>query len=319
MSGTTPAPGKGRRGPESAGDRLARLLVLLPWLMEREQTPVADAAARFRVSEHQIVSDLELAAMCGLPPYVDELIDVFIDDGVITVGVPRLFTRPLRLNAREGFSLLAAGRAAMGLPGADPTGPLGRALDKLEAALGARPVLRVDVAQPTFLAAVREAAAGGERIEISYWSARRAQRSERVIEPVAVVADGGRWYLRARDADSEEERWFRVDRIEGVQPTGERFTPSHGPPTPPDWREEFADSTLVTLRIDPEARWIAERYPVTDVHPDGDHFVVALPVTSRRWLERLLLRLGPMATVLEPAELAGAGADAARRVLARYP
>ena len=60
--------------------------------------------------------------MCGLPPFVDEMIDVFIDEGIVVVGVPRLFTRPLRLTAPEAFALLAAGRAAMELPGADPTG-----------------------------------------------------------------------------------------------------------------------------------------------------------------------------------------------------
>ena len=58
--------------------------------------------------------------MCGLPPFVDEMIDVFIDDDTVYVGVPRLFTRPLRLTAPEGFALVAAGRAAMQLPGADP-------------------------------------------------------------------------------------------------------------------------------------------------------------------------------------------------------
>ena len=36
------------------------------------------------------------------------------------------------------------------------------------------------------------------------------------------------------------------------------------------------------------------------------------------WLERLLVRLGPDARVLRPRTPGGAGADAARRVLARY-
>ena len=58
--------------------------------------------------------------MCGLPPFVDEMIDVFIDDDTVVVGVPRLFTRPLRLTAPEGFALVAAGRAAMQLPGRRP-------------------------------------------------------------------------------------------------------------------------------------------------------------------------------------------------------
>ena len=56
--------------------------------------PVDEAVARFGVSREQLIHDVELAAMCGLPPYVDEMIDLFVDDDVIYAGVPRLFTRP---------------------------------------------------------------------------------------------------------------------------------------------------------------------------------------------------------------------------------
>ena len=123
-------------GRRTAEDRLRGLLVMLPWLMERGEVPLAEVARHFRMPPEQVVADLELAAMCGLPPFVDEMIDVFIDDDTVVVGVPRLFTRPLRLTAPEGFALVAAGRAAMQLPGADPEGPLGRGLQKLAAALG---------------------------------------------------------------------------------------------------------------------------------------------------------------------------------------
>src|SRR5207344_1836306 len=142
-----------RRGPRPAQERLRRLLVMLPWLMERGEVPVAEAAERFHVSEPHLIHDLEVASLCGLPPYVDELVDLWIEDGVIHMGVPRLFTRPLRLTAPEGFALLAAGRAAIALPGADPGGPLGRALEKLAVSLGAddRPALVVDVERPPLL------------------------------------------------------------------------------------------------------------------------------------------------------------------------
>jgi hypothetical protein len=46
-----------------------------------------------------------------------------------------------------------------------------------------------------------------------------------------------------------------------------------------------------------------------------------MAISARPWLERLLLRLGPRARVVEEtgdADLAGCAADAARRVLARY-
>ena len=113
-------------GRRTAEERLSRLLVMLPWLMERGEVPLAEVARRFGLTPAEVARDLELAAMCGLPPFVDEMIDVFIDDDTVFVGVPRLFTRPLRLTAPEGFALVAAGRAAMQLPGAEPGGPLGR-------------------------------------------------------------------------------------------------------------------------------------------------------------------------------------------------
>ena len=109
------SPGRGAR--TAAESRLSRLLVMLPWLMERREVPLAEVARHFGMTPEEVVADLELAAMCGLPPFVDELIDVFIDDDTVVRRRARLFTKPLRLTAPEGFALVAAGRAAMQLPG----------------------------------------------------------------------------------------------------------------------------------------------------------------------------------------------------------
>jgi hypothetical protein len=45
---------------------------------------------------------------------------------------------------------------------------------------------------------------------------------------------------------------------------------------------------------------------------------VVLAISELAFLERLLLRLGPAARVLAPAELQAAGPTAARRLLDRY-
>jgi hypothetical protein len=37
-------------------------------------------AERFEISEVELVRDLEQAAMCGLPPFLDEVVDLYIDD-----------------------------------------------------------------------------------------------------------------------------------------------------------------------------------------------------------------------------------------------
>lgn len=330
----------GKRRTRPAEERLRRLLVILPWLMERGSTPVAEAAERFGVPAEELVADLELASMCGLPPYVDELVDVFIDEGMVHVGVPRLFTRPLRLNAVEAFELVLAGRAAMEMPGADPEGPLGRGLAKLEAWLdasrpdaggpsgdpsggpssgGQPPTVAVDLVRPPVLDDLVHAVRRVEELDLVYRSASTDALTERSVVPRQVFADRGRWYLLADDGRSGERRTFRVDRIVEVAATGRFHDPDDEPlPAPGAW---FADGGVerVTLRLRAGARWVVERYPVDEVRETGDGIVeVVLPVSTLGWLERLLVRLGPDAAVVAPAELRSLGADAARRLLARY-
>jgi proteasome accessory factor C len=248
---------------------------------------------------------------------------VFIDDDTVFVGVPRLFTRPLRLTAPEGFALVAAGRAAMQLPGAEVDGPLGRGLRKLEAALGDDAVVVDMPVSPALAAAVETVTAAvptAERLEIEYWTASRDEVSTRTITPRRVFNDRGEWYVTADDGRSGERRTFRIDRIESITPTGDHdaVEPVTASPGAPAW---FADAGLrrVTLRLAPGARWVIERYPVDDVTPRRGGVVDAtFPVASERWLERLLVRLGPDAEVRKPAEWRRLGADVAARVLARY-
>ena len=189
-----------------------RLLVMLPWLMERGETPLADVARHFDLTPEEVAADLELAAMCGLPPFVDEMIDVFIDDDVVFVGVPRLFTRPLRLTAPEGFALVAAGRVAMQLPGADPEGPLGRGLKKLAAALGDEAVV-VDLPRPPGLAELIDELTAAvrriEQVEVRYWTASRDEVTERVITPRRIFSDHGDWYVVADDQRSGDFKPLR--------------------------------------------------------------------------------------------------------------
>lgn len=313
----------GRPKPRPAEARLRRLLVMLPWLMERGEVTVAEAAERFALTEDDVVRDLELAAMCGLPPFVDELIDVFVDDGVIVVGVPRLFTRPLRLNAVEAFELLAAGRAAMELPGADASGPLGRGLAKLATALGEDDTsgVRIELDRPDIADRLVAAASANEELAIDYWTASRDETTERRIVPRQVFADRGEWYVSADDDRSGEVRTFRVDRILRAAPTGRTVAPSDAPlPTPGTW---FADESVrrAVLRLSPAALWVLERYPHDDdvSAPDADGWVTArLPVASEQWLVRTMLRLGPEARLVEPGDLRDVVTAAAGRVLARY-
>jgi proteasome accessory factor C len=311
----------GARSPKSAESRLSRLLVILPWLMERGAASVAETAARFDVSENDLVRDLELVAMCGLPPYVDELIDLFIDDGTIIVGVPRLFLRPLRLTEEQAFELLAAGRAAMQLPGADPEGALNRGLRKLAIGLGEDDTgVLVISPNPAEVTQLVDAAREGREVAVVYRSRTREEATERVLTPFRTFQDFGRWYVTAHDSLSDEVRDFRVDRIESLEiggPSARRPPDDLG--APGTWFVD-ADIERVDLRIGPAGRWVVERYPVDSVtEPDTEGWVsVRMAVTGESWLARLLLRLGDQVEVIGPDSMRGIGRDAALRVLERY-
>jgi proteasome accessory factor C len=209
----------------------------------------------------------------------------------------------------------------MALPGADPAGPLGRALEKLAATLGVtdQPAVVVDVERPPLLETVQRAAEVAERLAVTYYSARRGELRARTIDPQAVYTMRGRWYVVADDSLAGLERTFRIDRIESATPTGDRFEHREVPAE----RGEFfgdADTVEVTVVLPASAAWVAETYPVHDaVALPGGRLRVRLAVASERWLERVLLRAGPAAVVEEPEAWRDLGRDAAARLLARYP
>jgi proteasome accessory factor C len=273
------------------------------------------------------------------------MIDVFVDDGMVFVGVPRLFTRSLRLTAPEAFSLLASGRAAMELPGGDASGPLARGLAKLAAALVAAGIetsssasddtagVAIDLTRPDVTDVIIDAVADGAELAMTYYTPARDAVSERTIVPRHVFLEAGNWYVRADDAMSGELRTFRIDRIETVERTGRTSVVSPDPIAEPQPFFADADVPRARLRVGPDAQWIIDRYPVDRSEPmivekrpsardrarDADGWLdVTLPVASERWLARLMIRLGPNAELVEPDEFRPAVAELAQRMLDRY-
>ncbi|HUI48961.1 MAG TPA: WYL domain-containing protein [Acidimicrobiia bacterium] len=303
-----------------AGPEIQRILALVPWIVAHPGSPKQEIALRFGISVDQLDADLGLVLMIGVPPYSPgDYLDVEEDgDGNVSISLADYFRRPLRLSPAEGLALLAAGRALLAVPGSDPAGPLATALAKLEQALEL-PGFVVDVGEPDQLGAIRTAAADHRRIEIDYWSAGRDELTRRRIDPEVVFFATGAWYVGAYCHQARDQRMFRVDRIRAVRPTDETFEPGTIDLEAGEVYTPRTDDARVTLELEPGAAWVAESYPTEAVteHPDGS-LAITLAVSERAWLERLLLRLGPEARVVAPADLAPLAAEAAQRILGRY-
>jgi proteasome accessory factor C len=302
-----------------AGARLRRILALLPWIADHPGVTIGELAARFGVSPGEIERDLEMLPYCGLPPYSpDRLIDVEIaEDGGVRIRFAEYFSRPLRPTPEEGFALLAAGRALLEVPGSDPEGTLASALQKLEAALGPAGVT-VEIDDPAHLEDLRLAAADHRQVEIDYLSFGRGERTQRIIDPYAVFHAFGHWYVEAYCHRAADERLFRVDRVQAVRPTEMKFDPPKGAGAPGTVFHPSPSDPRVTLWIAPEAAWVVESYPTEAVEDLDGGFRVVLAVSERAWLERVLLRLGPAARVLEPAEWRQVASAAASRLRSKY-
>jgi proteasome accessory factor C len=315
-----PAVARNAPGRETSR-RLRRLLALVGWLAQVGEAPIADAAQRFGMSEEELVAELELAACCGIPPYTpDTLMEIEVSEHSVRAFLPAEYARPRRLTPAEGFAVAASARLLLTVPGSDD-GALRRALTKLDAALGSREAVGLDVDAPAALAAVREAADAGQALEIEYLSGSRDELTTRTVEPSQVATIDGHWYLDAYCHRAGDMRRFRVDRIGDVRPLEHSPGPALTRSRPLE--EMFVPgpgAVEVHLQLGPDAQWVPESVPVRAVQRDTDGSVsdVVLDVSGMAWFERLLLQLGPAVRVVSPPELTGLAAAAASRVLARY-
>jgi proteasome accessory factor C len=301
--------------------RFRRLLLLVPYVLRRSGASVKEVCERFGIKRSELVSDLNLLFMCGLPGYgPGDLIEAFIDGDQVWIAMADYFARPMRLTPAEGL-LLYAGAKAMSAVGTEPA--LERAMKRLESALAPGALERVDLGVDSSkeLGAVKQALESRRRIRIVYQSGSKDEVTEREVDPWAVLFSEGRWYLVGYCHRVSDERIFRVDRIR----TASVLDTPYDPPADLDLTRyhsiysENAQAVEVTLDLSPRAGWVPEYYPLISKEelPEG-WTRIRLKAGGMAWLERLLLGLGIEAQVVEPESLKQRLRDLACKMAERY-
>jgi proteasome accessory factor C len=311
-----------------SGDRLPRLLALLPYLLAHPGVRVAEAADDFAVPEAQLRRDLQLLWMCGLPGHgPGDLIDLSFEGDTVSVGHDAGLARPLRLTADEALALVVALRTLADQPGLTDRGAVERALAKVEAAAGGAVEAASAVAvavEPTdrVLAQLRGALDQGRAVHLTYYVAARDETTERDVDPVRLRWADGRWYLEAWCRSVGAMRFFRMDRVDAVEILDEPSAPP-ADAVPRDLTEGIyqpaPEHPLVTLRLDQPGRWVAEYYQCETATPLADGRVeVTLRAADPAWMRRLVLGLGSAAEVVGPAWLVEQVRAEAAEALAGY-
>jgi predicted DNA-binding transcriptional regulator YafY len=214
----------------------ARLLRLLSLLQSRRDWTSMELAARLGVTTRTVRNDVErlrglgypvdarpgvaggyrLGAGGSMPPL---LLD---DDEAVAVAVEDMSAVPGTVTGIEETSLRALAKLEQVLP-TQLRGRVHALHTHIVATSTGGPT--VDAAVLTTVAA---AARDRQRLRFDY-RAHDGSGSTRSVEPHRLVHTGRRWYLLGWDADRQDWRTFRVDRITPRAPTGPRFAARQPP------------------------------------------------------------------------------------------
>jgi proteasome accessory factor B len=296
--------------PQRSAQRLSRLLNLYALLTETTR-PLTAREIREKVDADYGESDAafrrnferdkaELRAL-GIELKIEEILDG--DQPEQGYLVPRS-ARALHVPDLEADEVAALQLAVslVRLDGADAAsglwklGAAGAAGGEELAALPAHPQLG-----PLFTAvAERRTATFGYRGE------------RRTVDPYRLDLARGRWYLLAYDHDRAAERWFRLDRMDGVPELGRQRgafePPSTGVPgsVPDAWSLPVDDPVVARVALDPVAAPVARSVlgddAVVEEHDDGS-VVVELEVSHVDGFRSFVLGFLDHAEVLSPPEL----------------
>src|ERR1700709_2333111 len=100
------------------GNRVARLLALVPYVLNQGVASISETANTFGIGTDQLRKELEMLWMCGRSSGPEDLIDLMFEGDTVSVTYDGGLSRPLTLTATEAITLAVALRTLTDLPGA---------------------------------------------------------------------------------------------------------------------------------------------------------------------------------------------------------
>jgi proteasome accessory factor C len=310
-----------RPNPRHAQDKLAFLLSLVPYLMDRDRVSVSEVAQHFGVTAGQIRDAVRLIAVSGIPGDTtmyqpDDLFDIAWDDfedndEIVLTNLVAIDDSP-RFSAREAAALIAGLQYLSALPENADREAIATLTAKLSRGASAEPSqVAVEASESdSTLALIRESVERGVQLEFGYLNS-QGNGERRRVDPLRVESVDADWYLRGWCHLRGALRTFRIDRITDPSITSQPITHSAADVALPEALfEGSADDLLVTIDIVPSAASL-----LADYIPDGGN-TVRLPgtedhdglvrttvrVSHYHGLKRLIASMPGVATVVAPPE-----------------
>ncbi|GAA1729137.1 helix-turn-helix transcriptional regulator [Microbacterium paludicola] len=304
-------------------DRVTLYLTLVPYLVERGEVSLEDAARDFDVTPAQMRTMVEKLTLIGRPEQMpDDLFDINWDlldeQGIIELTQSVGLERSPRLTAREAAALLGGLRLAGSLPGVATGEVYAGLLAKLSRGASGAPAEVVVVPGPVDEVRALVSQALRDQVALSFTYRRPdSDPTTRTVDPVKVIVTGGQWYLQGWCHMRRAMRNFLLERVSEPRVTDLPIEHAHEPV--PELFEPGENDEIAVVRFPDELTpLIADYLSGAESTSSGGTTTVRLRVSDARTLKRLAARRAGRVEILEPASARRAAADWAAEALALY-
>ncbi|GAA2891246.1 helix-turn-helix transcriptional regulator [Microbacterium esteraromaticum] len=296
--------------PLLAADRVRLYLTLVPYLLERGQVTLDEAAADFGVTPEALRRMVEKLTVIGLPgdsgywQLPQEMFDIdwdLLDEhDIIEITNDVALRRVPRLTAREAAALLAGLQMVASVPAVAESGLVAGLMAKLSrGSAGAPPDLIVAPAAVTEVQrVVSQALHDGVAVSFRY-QAPDAQPTTRTVDPAQIRIDNGQWYLQGWCHLRTAMRTFHLDRVSDPRLTDIPIT--HADATVPT---EFGDGDgpagEVTVRIPERLAPMIGAFRQEEIDRADGLVTLRIRMADPRGIKRIAARFGGALEVLDP-------------------
>ena len=284
---------------DNAISRVARAMDVIPYVLENPGIKIETLATKFGVDQKQIIKELELIFLCGLPGYTPyELIDLTFEDGFVTIIDPQLFDKPRKFTETEGVIInLGLVLLKNSISDTNQIQVIDHLIQKLTAKFKVTSSAVIEkLSKPDFYDEITKSINQNDSICIDYASISEDSLYQRLIKPLRVSIRNGFYYLYATDLEKDVDRVYRMDQIRSISSIQSNSQSRVN---------EVSENDEIDFELMVVDQLITEKFRdiFTEVIQSEKHFRVKGKSSNRQWLYRWILSHGSAIQILGPENL----------------
>ena len=301
---------------ENAALRAIRLLDLVPYIVAHPGISITELAKEFSISRDEVLKDLNLLFLCGLPGYTPlELIDISFDEESVVIRDPQNLAAPRNLNESEALiARIALAALEESTPKTSAAYPQIIALrEKIAKAFSSS----IPASAITFTLdkerATLEAIEGAIKqeldLEITYNNVTKDSSSRRSITPISIIVEDKRTLVSAYCHGAKGLRTFNLAQISEVS-TKERIVR-----TDLERLEDSRGSSAEVIIKSEDSSFLSEN---ASSLKELSKSCYQIDIFQPEWIVRSVLAGADSLELAKPLELRAEIAERANRALLAY-